>query len=77
MSMPYSVSNPGLTPPEGWRPIEEAPKDGSIQIVYTAAYEDLPAFISECAWHPDAGWCTCELRVVTHFLAEDETNGPG
>lgn len=52
----------------GWSPIDEAPKDGSYQLVYTSACDGLPPFISECSWHPDAGWCTDELRVVTHYL---------
>ena len=51
-----------------WKPISEAPTDGSVQLVYTSPYHDLPGFISSCAYHPDAGWCTDELREVTAYL---------
>lgn len=51
-----------------WQPIETAPTDGTVVWVYTAANYDLPAFQGPCAYHPDAGWCTDELRIVTHWL---------
>jgi len=52
---------------DGWMPIETAPKDGTLVWAYTAEREGLPAFQSACAYHPDAGWCTDELRYVTHW----------
>jgi len=52
---------------DGWRPIETAPTDGTPVWTYTAEREGLPAFQSTCAYHPDAGWCTDELRYVTHW----------
>jgi len=52
---------------DGWMPISTAPKDGTLVWAYTAEREGLPAFQSACAYHPDAGWCTDELRYVTHW----------
>lgn len=51
-----------------WRPISSAPEDGTVVWVYTAAAHGLPAFQGPCAHHPDAGWCTDELRIVTHWV---------
>lgn len=51
----------------GWMPIETAPRDGSAFLAYTAAAHGLPPFVSLCKWHPDAGFCTDELRNVTHW----------
>ena len=59
-----------------WQPIDTAPKDGTEVLVYAAEYpgdllvdgEPLPAFITICAYHADAGWCVCELREVTAWM---------
>lgn len=51
-----------------WRPISEAPKDGTVVLVWAAPFQDLPGFQSTASYHPDAGWCVDELREVTHFL---------
>ena len=56
-----------------WKPIETAPKDGTVVWVDVAArsegvQEELPAFQTCCAYHPDAGWCADELREVTHWM---------
>ncbi len=50
-----------------WQPIATAPTDGTPVKVYAAAYEDLPGFQTVAAYHPDGGWCVCELRTVTHW----------
>lgn len=51
-----------------WHHIATAPQDGTVVWVYTAAAYDLPAFQGPCAYHPNAGWCTDELRQVTHWV---------
>jgi len=51
-----------------WQPIETAPKDGTCVLVFVAARDDLPSFVTTCAWHKDAGWCADELRSVTHWM---------
>ena len=51
-----------------WRDISEAPKDGSLQIVYLSPREGLPGFVTVCAWHPEVGWCADEVRNVTRFI---------
>ena len=55
-----------------WRPIETARQDGTKIWVYAAEYEGLPAFQTECRYHPDAGWCVDELRHVTHWVPMEE-----
>lgn len=52
----------------GWRDINTAPRTGEVVWTYTAEREGLPAFQGPCAYHPDAGWCTDELRHVTHWM---------
>lgn len=57
-----------------WQPMETAPTDGTPFLAYSRPVvgsgcpPDLPPFISVCAWHPDAGFCTCELREPTHWM---------
>lgn len=52
-----------------WRPIETAPKDGTLFLVWAPGSEfDLPDMMSLCAWHPDGGFCVCELRYPTHWM---------
>lgn len=60
-----------------WQPIDTAPKDGTEVLVYAAltppekwheSVRDLPAFIGRCSYHPDAGWCVCTMREVTHWM---------
>ena len=52
-----------------WFKIEDAPKDRVIYVFTegTGGLEDLPSFTSRCKYHPDAGFCTDELRQVTHW----------
>jgi hypothetical protein len=55
----------------GWQPIETAPRDGTEVIAYSQdvrGNSGLNPFVSLCAWHPDAGFCTCELRDATHWM---------
>lgn len=51
----------------GWRPIKSAPRNFPV-LVYAAPAHGLPAFQTVAAWHPDAGWCVCELREATHWM---------
>ena len=51
-----------------WSPIETAPRDGTLVLVYAPAVYGLKSIISVAAWHDDAGWCIDELRVVTHWM---------
>ncbi len=52
---------------EGWRPVETAPKDGTVVLVYAPEREGLRSIICTCNYHPDGGWCVDELRFVTHW----------
>ena len=54
-----------------WRDIATAPRDGREIVAYSqdvSGTTGLNPFVSLCAWHPDAGFCTCELREVTHWM---------
>lgn len=50
-----------------WRPIEEAPTDGTWVILQTNSVQDLPAFTTCAYYDPDAGWCVDELREAIAF----------
>jgi hypothetical protein len=50
-----------------WDNIENAPTDGSAQIVYVTEACGLPAFITRCAYP----WCADEVRPVTHYVVRD------
>lgn len=47
-----------------WRSMVTAPRDGSEfwALSDDTRGNDLPPFVSKCSWHPDAGFCTDELR---------------
>jgi hypothetical protein len=47
-----------------WLPINTAPTDGTPVLVKAPAKHGLPEIITECAYHPDAGFCVDELREV-------------
>jgi hypothetical protein len=51
----------------GWQPIATAPRNRPI-VVYAPPRHDLPEFAGMCQWHPDAGFCVCELREPTHWM---------
>lgn len=53
-----------------WRDIGTAPEDVKKKVlVYAPEREGLPAIICPCAWHPDAGFCVDEIRIVTHWMS--------
>ena len=51
-----------------WQPIETAPRDGTVVLVYAPGRDGLSAMQSTCAYHPDAGWCIDELRQPSHWM---------
>jgi hypothetical protein len=51
-----------------WMPISDAPKDGTLFLVWCPEAHGLPSMYSLCAWHTDAGFCVDELREPTHFM---------
>jgi len=60
---------------ERWQSMDSAPRDGSE---FWALTDDvhgtgLSPFVSKCEWHPDAGFCTDELRepILWRALATD------
>lgn len=56
-----------LDQPNGWRPIETAPRDGIEFVVYCPGAHGIKHMASLCAWHEDAGFCVDELREPTHW----------
>ncbi len=58
--------NPTLSYSAWWHPIHTAPHDRRI-VVYAPSAHGLPAMVSMCEWHPDAGFCVDELREPTHW----------
>lgn len=56
-----------------WQPMETAPRDGKLILVFAPGTSDkwdgdLGSLTTVCAWHPDAGFCVCELREPTHWM---------
>lgn len=60
-----------------WRPIEEAPRDGTEVLVWAGlnppekwheSLHDIRPYIGPASYHPDAGWCVCTVREVTHWM---------
>jgi hypothetical protein len=53
-----------------YRPVAKnatAPHDRPV-VIYAPPREDLPEFAGMCEWHPDAGFCVCELREPTYWM---------
>lgn len=67
------AENEGLRLASDWQPIETAPTDGTMVLVYAPATDpakwaiDLPEAICTAVYHEDAGWCICTVRDVTHW----------
>lgn len=59
-----------------WQDMDSAPTDGTEFLAYSVeqnADNPLPPFISICSWHPDAGFCTDEIRepIKWHPMIND------
>jgi hypothetical protein len=58
---------------QDWQPIETAPKDGTKVLVYATVLHPekwgvhLEPMVCAASYHPDAGWCVCEIRDATHW----------
>lgn len=65
----------GYAVERGWQPIETAPRDRLVEVYapspdparWTPEVHDLPPIVCLARWHPDAGFCVCEIREVTHW----------
>lgn len=51
-----------------WQPIDTAPRDGTVVLIYAPPHAGLGDIICKASWHEDAGWCVDELRDVTHWM---------
>lgn len=60
---------------DDWQPIEMAPKNRPVEVYapppdlakWMDAVCDLPEVMCIAQWHPDAGFCVCAIREVTHW----------
>lgn len=58
-----------------WQPIETAPRDRLVEVYapspdparWTPEVHNLPPIVCLARWHPDGGFCVCEIREVTHW----------
>lgn len=58
-----------------WQPIETAPRDGTLILVWAPGKYDLPPLYSLCAYHADAGFTIDELREPSHWMKLQEPPG--
>lgn len=65
--MPLPALPGDAPPPDDWRPIETAPRDGSEILVWAPGRDGLPPMFAVTAWHESAGFCVCEVRAPTHW----------
>lgn len=68
-----ATDEPLPAPQSEWRDIASAPRDGTAILVFAPGEDPrwsprLSDLVSVCAWHPDAGFCVCELREPTHWM---------
>jgi hypothetical protein len=58
---------------QDWQPISTAPRDGTEVLVYARVLHPekwgvhLEPMVCAASYHPDAGWCVCEIRDATHW----------
>ena len=72
---------------DDWQPIETAPRDRPVEVYapppdpvkWADAVCDLPEVMCIAQWHPDAGFCVCTIREVTHWreVRRPLPKGPG
>lgn len=55
-----------------WKPIADAPKDGTLIFVYLAKKGEFSPSITCTVYHKDAGWWSSEISDATHFLLPDD-----
>lgn len=60
-----------------WRPIETAPKDGTVVEVYAPSACGAAAIIAISSYHVDAGWTICTVREATHWRRHAPPVGEG
>ncbi len=61
-------------PATQWHDIATAPQDRMVLVYAVEDPEKVPPeckglepLICTTKWHPDAGWCVCEVREATHW----------
>ena len=72
---------------DDWQPIETAPEDRPVEVYapppdpakWVVAVCDMPEIMCIAKWHPDAGFCVCTIREVTHWreVRRPLPKGPG
>lgn len=58
-----------------WRLIDDdTPRDRLILVFAPGAPFELTDLVCLCQWHPDAGYCVCEIRDPTHWAEYNRPN---